>query len=355
MNRRWLALPAALAALFAGYAVFWFVGAGKIEEGVEAWAEQQRAHGLTVELGEPRVRGFPARFTVVLDHPLLADPVEAWRATSERLRLSAWPWSPRRIELKTEGKGELAALNMVGSGEVFCRFEEAVGEIAINDEGKVYALDITGRNVSIEQVADEGPITIASARVAGALERAGEADYQTRTGEATVELSGLRLPLGSRVLLGTEIESFDLAATLLGPLPKGELADALAAWRDAGGTLVITRLDLAWGPLDLATSGTLSLDERMRPLGAFTADIAGYDKTIDELVAHDQIELGDAVIYKMAFAILARNADNEDKSLSRVRLPLTVQNGRFAAGTVELFEVPPITEFLKPPSAPQAP
>src|SRR3546814_11802892 len=66
----------------------------------------------------------------------------------------------------------------------------------------------------------------------------------------------------------------------MGALPPGPPSQAIEAWRQNGGTVEIPWLNLVWGPLDLRAKGTATLDGRMRPLGALTADIRGYRETL---------------------------------------------------------------------------
>jgi hypothetical protein len=84
-------------------------------------------------------------------------------------------------------------------------------------------------------------------------------------------------------------------------------------------------------------------------LGAFTAEITGYDQAIDLLVANDIVPLGEAFMYKIAFGLLAQNGTTDGKGT--LALPLTVQDGRLTVGPVTLLDVPPI---VKPAPGPPA-
>ncbi|MGY9105148.1 MAG: DUF2125 domain-containing protein, partial [Alphaproteobacteria bacterium] len=72
-------------------------------------------------------------------------------------------------------------------------------------------------------------------------------------------------------------------ADLKGPVPQDFTRQGVEEWRRAGGMVDATWLNLLWGAFDLRGRGTLSLDDRHRPLGAITADIRGYSETMDAL------------------------------------------------------------------------
>src|SRR6185295_1371880 len=89
--------------------------------------------------------------------------------------------------------------------------------------------------------------------------------------------------------------------------------EAVAAWRDAGGTLEIRRLTLDWAPLALAGDG---------PLGAFTLRIAGYAETIDAIAGAGALRPREAAAIKAALNLLARQEGADGRR--EVRLPLSM-------------------------------
>ena len=72
--RRALITGGALIAICAGYTVYWYSAATEIRAGIDSWAQDRRANGWAVELGEPTVTGFPFRLNLFLQAPVLAGP-----------------------------------------------------------------------------------------------------------------------------------------------------------------------------------------------------------------------------------------------------------------------------------------
>ncbi len=154
------------------------------------------------------------------------------------------------------------------------------------------------------------------------------------------ETRGIALPEGVTSPLGEEVERIAFEATVIGLIPKGEPAAALARWRDSGGLVEVQDLALTWGPLDLDAEGTVALDQMLRPQGAFTARIRGLPKTLDALVERNLIKPGVAFALKLTVMTLASGTDGDGRAV--VELPITLQDGRFYLGPVALFRLAPV-------------
>ena len=126
----------------------------------------------------------------------------------------------------------------------------------------------------------------------------------------------------------------------MGVIPPGPPAEAVAGWRDDGGTVELERLVLEWGPLELEASGTLALDPAMQPIGSLTAEIRGYAETLDALVQAGAAPPRDAAIAKVVLNLLAKTPPDGGPPVLTV--PLTAQDGRLFVGPVALLELPPI-------------
>jgi len=64
-----LAILTGLAALYSG---LWFVIASQLEGGLSNWASSQRARGWTVEHGQVNMSGFPLKWQMDIEKPLLS-------------------------------------------------------------------------------------------------------------------------------------------------------------------------------------------------------------------------------------------------------------------------------------------
>gem|GEM_PF-520358 len=136
---------------------------------------------------------------------------------------------------------------------------------------------------------------------------------------------------------------------LLGSEPRAQAE----AWRDGGGTVKISDLDLRWGPLLLHASATLGLDPRLQPAGEGTADVSGLPGTLDALADGEAIAPGLAATFKAVLApmphvSLARQASARVDGAA-LRLPFVVRDNTLSIGQIPLIHMNDIAWRAPPP------
>jgi Uncharacterized protein conserved in bacteria (DUF2125) len=169
--------------------------------------------------------------------------------------------------------------------------------------------------------------------------RVPDATYRNDVLDLSIAVDTLTAPEPPRYALGQTIAAAQIDASVKGALPPGPLAQSVAAWRDAGGVIEVTRLALRWGPLDGNGDGTLTLDGANRPLGAFTTHIRGYTEMVDALTAAGAMRPRDAGALKIALNLFARQG-GAGRELS---VPITAQDGRLFIAGFNLFPLQPLT------------
>jgi hypothetical protein len=156
---------------------------------------------------------------------------------------------------------------------------------------------------------------------------------------ADLRFSGMTLPQAVPPL-GDTIDHLAAAVAIRGTISGGPHRQALAAWRDDGGTLEVNSFDLGWGTLQLGAKGTLALDAGLQPIGALTALLRGYNEIIDALVTGGSLRAGDAALAKIALGLLAKEGPDGNYEISA---PLTLQNGYVFLGPARLARLPNFT------------
>ena len=131
-----------------------------------------------------------------------------------------------------------------------------------------------------------------------------------------------------------------LPNSLRGSLQDGAPAVVLEDWRANGGTVDLEWLHLAWGPVDLKSSGTLSLDATMRPIGALKADIAGYAEVIDAFVNAGMIGEDAGRLFTTGLSLIAKRPPSGGPPV--ISVPLTAQDGHLYLGPFRIAELPPL-------------
>ena len=122
--------------------------------------------------------------------------------------------------------------------------------------------------------------------------------------------------------------------------PEGSLLPGLSAWRNGGGDLQLSQINVDWDSLHLEGEGTLALDKRLQPLFAGTASMAGLPETLDKLAQDGTIKPAAAALAHVGLKLIAKpGADGR----AEVHLPVTVQDGKIYLGPASVASLPDIT------------
>ncbi len=277
MRRRvWILAVSLMAALFIADAILWEIAAKRLEAGFEAWADRMRTVGLTIAHGRTHSAGWPfaARLTIgelVIGADPARTPMFVWQAS--RITLSVALSDPRFLEIEVEGTQRL---RLPGLPEVRIEADRfAAGTtLASNDESREFEVLLSnlranpgGANGPAPGLAKAQGFAIAQARAHLGFEPlAGPGD---KVIQFSIEASDIALPPVVHWPLGARLASLAAEGGVVGPLPPIQgLTPWAASWRDGGGSVEVQRLVLAWGPLNLAASATLALDDQLQPMGA---------------------------------------------------------------------------------------
>ena len=139
MRIRPFALASALVVLVLGaVSAYWFVAVGRIEHGIEAWADQRRAAGWQVSYDEAHFGGFPLRVMVYVDNPEIttkgAAPIH-WHGPS--ISGSAWLWDWRHIALDMPGHHDIEWRLPSGARRFSVTAFVATGELSMSWTGRI--------------------------------------------------------------------------------------------------------------------------------------------------------------------------------------------------------------------------
>jgi hypothetical protein len=328
---------------FGGLAGYWLWAAERVETAVALWTEAQRARGYQIAYQGPELGGFPVRLAVGFTEPRITAP-QGWRWSGGAIAGQAAFWAPRTLRLELPLEQTLSAEWRGLRRELALSAAAARGLVQLGRDGWLEAATVEMEDLAL------------SAAGGSAATRAETLRYRLTRRPPTMEgtddwtlllggeTRGIALPAGVRSPFGPRVERLAFDATLFGAIPRvapgGDPAAALAVWRDAGGLVEVRDLALAWGPLEASASGTTTLDQELRPQGAFSAKFRGLPEVLEALVGHGLIEPGVAVALKLtAMALATRNGAD---GVPEVELPITLQDGLFYLGPVALFRLAPV-------------
>jgi hypothetical protein len=348
MRRAVIFAALVLVAIVAGYAAYWHAAANTLAEGIERWAAERRAEGYEIAYGTPEIGGFPFRLEARLDAPAIAarPGSRTWRWQGPTLLLHARPWAPLDAEASSPGQHDIE----IGRGEGARRYvidaTTATGAASFGTDGRLIEATIALGDLLATEDGWEDRTLLAEAAELHVAPGAANADHTQPSLEFRIALAGVVLPPDAATPLGREVEKLEVDGAVMGRIPghapgdDARLRDALAIWRDDGGTLELTRIVGYWGPLDLTGSATFALDAALQPIGAMSATIAGHEATIDALVAAGTVTPRDGSLAKILLAVLSKPSPVDGQP--ELTAPLTLQDGYLWVGPARLLRLPVI-------------
>jgi hypothetical protein len=338
--RRKILVVVTLGIAAALYAVYWYSAAELVRRGLLDWSAARRSEGFTVGWDGIDVGGFPFALRVAIEKPIFSQSrIEpGYEARAPLLIGEAPPWAPGQWHITAAQGGTLAiqpgperpAIDLAAAS-----LDGTVMPGQDDDAAMNAGVDVT---LAAEHLTVSGQTSltvahaVARARIPG---RAVASHLQTWL-SASFTLDGMALPV-TVPPLGDTVERLAASLAIKGAIPGGARRQALAAWRDDGGTLELQSFGLAWGKLALDAKGTVALDADLQPVGALTATIRDYGEIIDALVATGNLKAGDAALVKLGLGFLAKPAPDGQYQLDA---PLTLQNGQVYLGPVRLARMP---------------
>lgn len=315
-----------------GYSAAWYRLANQVRSNVEAWASERNASGLETGFRSLAIDGYPFSLRLFVDRPVAAigRATQPWRWEGDGVHVIAKPWAPNRFEILPIGEQRL-----VGPTTIVFRAADGMAELNLDDDGRSGELDLELSGLTIRVGNDPEPIR--AEVVSLNLERPTPTPGQKAALLFfALDAGGIYAPRAARGPLGADIERLLIDGNVP-DVPNASQAEisSITDWRDAGGVVEVESLELRWSGLQLSGVGTVTLDDEMRPLAAFSARVRDYGRTLDAFVDKGILTPREAAVARTVFDLLARRST--DGSLE---IPITAQDGRLYAGPVALVPVP---------------
>jgi hypothetical protein len=329
-----LAVGAAVTAvLLALYSALWLTAARATRAQIDAYIAGQRQKGVSLTSATESLDGFPFRLEVRLTGVAVDGLPHVPKGKLSAPTVIAWarPWRFDDWRFVLPGGATIEEpLDRVTLDRVSGDVSAVLGPGAVPD-GMLARIRLSGLAFG-----DDGRTTKAgTATLSLRLPPAPPQSHEEPLFSFALEAGAIVLP-APVAPLGQQIDHLKLDATWRGPLTAGKLPDALAAWRDGGGTVELQSVDLAWGSLNIMADGTMALDRDLQPLGAFTARIMGYDAIIDALTENGALKANEGQLARFGLSMMAqRGADGTPQ----LKTPVTMQDGALYLGPARLVKL----------------
>ena len=123
--------------------------------------------------------------------------------------------------------------------------------------------------------------------------------------------------------------------TIQGELPKKVNSAEIAKWRDQGGVVEITALNLDMNELKVRSKGTLALEKKFQPIGAFTINITNIDHALDSLEEKGLINVKDIFLIKLFLSGVSK--ETVKRETNSLEVPLTIQDNSIYIGSFRIM------------------
>ena len=329
-----LLLLFAAALVAGGGAAYWQWSAGRLAAWIETWTNQQRDQGYEITYRGPEIDGFPFALTARFEAPGIASP-HGWRWNGPPVTGRAALWNPFTVLLDFPGQHRINGTAPAVSAEIAALRAGAVVQIQI--DGQIGEIAIEAEELSVHH--PEAALGLARLRL-----RLGPVDPATEDRPRKLLLAGeiadATLPEDRNPPFGPTVEHLAFEADLPGEIPGGAPREILEGGRDAGGRLEVRRLEVTWGTLALEATGTLGLDNELRPEGTLTARLRDVGRTVDSLAATGLIKAKQARTAKVLLLALAGRPAKDGSTV--VTLPVTLREGLLYLGPAPLLRLSPV-------------
>jgi hypothetical protein len=333
-------IPAALIlALAAGYSALWLYAAHRLEDGFVAWAGVQASRGHAIEHGKLALSGFPGPIKLAIDAPRYASAKTGWQWSAERATLEMRPWDWWTYRLDIFGRQTLALPFDGVPPELTGQAATAFVIAEVDGRGRVKQSALTVDGLELGDAAGK-LLSVATIRATGRVQGTGAVPHEETAIDLWLQTKSVTLGPPVQSPLGPRLDEVGLSASVKGALPDTLQRASVDGWRQDGGTVELTHFHIAWGALEISATGTVALDEMLRPLGAVSAEIKGYGETLTALEAAQVVPPKAAAGSRLALDLLSRPDGADGRRV--VTIPVSAQNGALYLGPIRLVRLEPI-------------
>lgn len=331
-RRRWKTFGVVIFIAIVAYVVWWFWLAGTVREQINVWIDNNRMDGRDIQIVSLDVGGFPGWLDIHAKDVQIVDATAGWRLRVPGITATMAPWKIDEIDGNFTGPMNLA----VAKGPALNTYivETSSNTLSVDrDQGGRVRLDLEDTAVTSND--DKGVLKIAGLKAI--LIRGSVPIY----GGLNLNARDITLPAKAQSPFGSSVKNIEARLELIGGAPPGNLtASELTQWAKSGGAVEVRSLRVIHGTLGLDGDGTMALDGRLQPIGAFSARVTGYDAALDQLIQVGLVKSNDGNIAKMILGALGKVPAGGGPK--QIEVPISVQDQRLSVGPIPLMRVPAI-------------
>ena len=314
---------------------YWHQGISTAQHTVDAWTRAILDQGGRVELDRLTYGGYPFAFEIGAESVLIEAPSPnlTWSWRGAAIHGHASIWAPNVVSAYFNANHQWQVRGESDTDWSSLTIEQATADFTLS-EGRFSRFIAILNDIQVAGNRLPGPVSTKSIDLSANLESGAHDEPLYRV---TGRVRQTDLPIAETFPFSNRLDQLAWVLTAQAPLPSSMAFEDIARWRDDGGTVEIESFAVRWGTLTVDARGTMSLDDRNRPLAALSATVRGHRAVVDSLVQAGTLRPSVGAAAKIALSVLSKSADN-----GGIVLPLTAQNGWLTAGPLRLLRVQPL-------------
>jgi|GEM_PF-4624260 len=334
------------ALLIGAYSYWWNSLADLALAQVESWKVRQKDSGYVITTTQPAISGFPYRIKLDINKIVIENPsrFESYSATVHDVWAVVQPWKVNHTIFGVETPAQLSWMNNGVAKTATVGADKALGSATFNSEGNLQNLAIDLTNIAVTGLingpgrADRvqihrrpvlAPTTTTNAPQKGAL----------LSNQYALTVDNLYLGDKKEFPLGDTVKKISVLAQLEGSVRDFRNKESVIQWRDNGGIIDIEEAVFIWGDSKISGNGTLALDDKNRPMGAFSTKLVGFNSLLDILAHSSGLDPKAQKTASFALNLLAKQDSNGTRFLE---IPISLQEGGLYLGPLFLMPVKPV-------------
>ncbi|MAP94409.1 MAG: hypothetical protein CMK07_05600 [Ponticaulis sp.] len=255
-------------AIYCGY---WVWMSGVIKQGALDWVDDQRAMGREVSYSDLSVGGFPFRFVLEAENPILGDPDMQSRWEGDQLQMIAMSWNLHHIMVRTPGANFLSLPDL--EPFTLTASSKSIASLRIED-GYLRRFGLTFPEA--EAITETGrQFTLTGFELGLAPMPNSPDDLQFALSLETLDLPNA---IPDAEWLGEEVRELIIWIEVEDFYPVAEGRKSQVDWRLDESKIHLRRGEIDMGPLDLASRASFTLDRDLNPDGTVGVHLSRIDE-----------------------------------------------------------------------------
>ena len=333
------------------YSIYWYAFAENLKENITLFLLDQVREGFDVSFEQIEVVGYPATFRVIMSSPSLAAKSVfqshldvSWRWKGARAIAEVKPWSFNKVRVNLSGDHEVLIDTFKGHHEYTGSVAGLIVDLRLNEDGMPASARLIGTGLQFTYGHTKNNISIKKIRLMA--ERLFSDNFSSKIPTLNIQfdLEELNFDRTGALPFGDVIKRLSTSIKVFGKIRSPFDILSLKKWSDDGGIIEFESIEGNYGPIEFNANGTLTLDDKLQILAAFSTKVRGVIVAIDRLTQAQIIQPSDAAMAKIFLSIFSKNLS--DNGSPFVTLPLNIQNGQLSIHHIKLLNVPKI-EWLK--------